>query len=198
MRLSFYVTPFFGDPSRKLITALPPDEVRLSLRSGGQPAEPGAAERIIPAGERVRITNVEFPTTAVLAERPLHTPRTLPWIYLRQTGGREELPLILLLRPEIRSDDEFVAELQRYLSDGDVAATYARWSEVVQQAVRSKTALVDMPAEALEMAWGYPAQKQISFVNGIKREEWVYWGERRRAHLADGRLVRFETRKPGG
>ncbi len=194
VRLSFYVSPFFGDASKKLISPLPPEEVRLLQRPSGEAIEPGPAERILPAGARVRITKVEFPTAVALSERPLYTPRTLPWIYLRALGEPEQVPLILVLRPEIRSSEEFLAELERYFSDTDLNATYARWSEVVQQAVRTKAAVIDMPAEALEMAWGYPDRKQISFANSVKHEEWVY-GERRKAYLADGRVVRLEPGK---
>jgi hypothetical protein len=195
LRLSFYVSPFFGDTSKKLLSPVPPDEVRLLKQASGEAIEPGLVERILPAGARVRITKVEFPTAVALTERPLHTPRTLPWIYLHALGESEQAPLILVLRPEIRSGEEFLAELDRYLSDTDLEATYARWSQVVQQAVRTKTAVIDMPAEALEMAWGYPDRKQISFANSAKHEEWVYSGERRKAYLADGRVVRLEPGK---
>jgi len=195
LRLSFYVIPFFGEASKKLLSPAPPDEVRLLQRPNGEAVDPGPAERILPAGARVRITKVEFPTAVALSERPLHTPRTLPWVYMRTLGEPEQVPLILVLRPEIRSSEEFLAELERYLSDTDLDATYTRWSQVVQHAVRTKTAVIDMPAEALEMAWGYPDRKQISFASSTKHEEWVYSGERRRAYLADGRVVRLEPGK---
>ena len=192
LRLSFYVSPFFGDTSKKLLSPVPPDEVRLLKQPSGEAVEPGPVERILPAGARVRITKVEFPNAVALAERPPYTPRTLPWIYMHALGELEQVPLILVLRAGIQSSEEFLAELDRYLSDTDLDATYARWSQVVQQAVRTKTAVIDMPAEALEMAWGYPERKQISFANSEKREEWIYAGERRKAYLADGRVVRLE------
>ncbi len=195
LRLSFYVTPFFGDASKKLITPVPPDEVRLLEQPNGKPIEPGPVESIFPAGTRVRITKVEFPTSFAVAERILYTPRTLPWIYLRAAAGRDEAPLILVLKPQMGSSGEFLAELERYLSNADLAPTYARWSDVIQQAVRTKTAIIDMPADALEMAWGYPERKQLSFADSVKNEEWVYPGDRRRAYLADGRVVRLETGK---
>ena len=192
LRLSFYVSPFFRDPSKKLLSPVPPDEVRLLKQPSGESIEPGPVERILPAGARVRITKVEFPNAVALQERPFDTPRTLPWVYLHALGESDPVPLILVLRPEIRSSEEFLAELDRYLSDTDLDASYARWSQVVQQAVRTKTAVIDMPAEALEMAWGYPERKQISFANSEKREEWIYAGEKRKAYLAEGRVVRLE------
>src|SRR5262245_7045834 len=37
LRLSYYVTPFFGDASKKLLTPLPPEEVRLLRQPTGAP-----------------------------------------------------------------------------------------------------------------------------------------------------------------
>jgi len=193
LRLSFYVMPFFGDPSKKLLATAPPEEVSLVKQPSGEPVNPGPVETILPAGTRVQITKVEFPTAVVLSERPLNTPRALPWIYLRR-GNRDGAPLILVLKADILSQEEFVAELERYLSDADLTPLLSSWSDVVQLAVRTKTAIIDMSGEALEMAWGYPDRKEISFVDSVRNEEWIY-GKRRRAYLAEGRVVQRETGK---
>ncbi len=195
LRLSYYVTPFFGDASKRLLTPVPPEQVRLLNQPSGTPINPGPVEKILPAGTRVRILKVEFPTAWVTAERILYTPRTQPWIYLEAAGSAEILPLILVLRPGIDSNEEFVAELERYLSNLDPAPILARWSETVRQAVRTKTAIVDMPAEALEMAWGYPDLKRISFFDSVKNEQWTYPDGQRVAFLADGRVARLEAGK---
>jgi len=193
LRLSFYVMPFFGDPSKKLLATVPPEEVRLVKQPSGEPLNPGPVEAILPAGTRVEITKVEFPAALALSERSLNTPRALPWIYLR-AGSRDGAPLILVLKAGIRSQEEFVAELERYLSDADLTPLMSSWSDVVQLAVRTKTAIIDMSGEALEMAWGYPDKKEISFVDSVRNEQWIY-GKQRRAYLADGRVVQRETGK---
>lgn len=195
LRLSFYVTPFFGDGSKKLLTTVPPEDVKLVNGPGGEPINPGPVETILRAGTRIRITRIEFPTAFALSDRPENTPRTQPWIYLHPVGRPNDAPLILVLRPEIRASEEFEAEVERYLSDADPSLTLSRWPETVQQAVRAKNAIIDMPAEALEMAWGYPEKKEVSFVNATKNEQWLYSGERRQAYLVDGRIVRLETGK---
>jgi hypothetical protein len=195
LRLSFYVTPFFGDTSKKLLTTVPPEDVRVMTSPRGEPVNPGPVESILRAGTKIRITKVEFPTAFAVAERPLQTPRTQPWIYLHPVGRPNDPPLILVLRPQIRASAEFEAEVERYLSHADLSFTLSRWPETVQQAVRTKTAIIDMPAEALEMAWGYPEKKRVSFVNAVKSEQWLYSGERRQAYLVEGRIVRLETGK---
>jgi len=37
LRLSYYVTPFFGDATKRLLTAVPPDEVRIALQLSVDP-----------------------------------------------------------------------------------------------------------------------------------------------------------------
>lgn len=194
LRLSYYVTPFFGDASKRLLTAVPPDEVRLLNHPNGSPVNPGAVEQIVPAGAKARITKVEFPTAWVMAERVLYTPRTQPWIYLEVEGAPKDRPLILVLRPQIKSDREFNTELERYLSREPLEPRTSDWTETTRQNVNAKKAEIDMPADALEMAWGYPERKKIRFEGSVRREEWIYADAKRVAHLADGRVVKLEPR----
>jgi hypothetical protein len=185
------VTPFFGDASKKLLTPVPPDEVRLVDHPSGEPVNPGPVQKILPAGTRVRVTKVEFPTSWVVTERVLYTPRWLPWIYLEVAGEPRTQPFILVLRSKIQSHDEFLAEVGRFLSDRDPQPVLESFSEPVREAIRKKTAVTDMPAEALEMAWGYPELKRIDAPN--RKEMWVYPGRRRIAYLVDGKLERTES-----
>jgi hypothetical protein len=191
LKLSFYVTPFFGDSTKRLLTALPPDEVRLLQSPGGQTISPGKVERILPAGTPVQIEKVEFPTSYVIPGRILYTPRTLPWIYLR-VPGESGPPLILVLRPQLRSRAEAQSELDRYLTEVDPAPLLSTYSSSVREGIRRKDALEDMPADALERAWGYPERKQVRFTEDSREEEWIYPGARRRAVLQDDRVVRLD------
>ena len=190
-KLSYYVTPFFGDASKKLLTHVPPEEVRLLNHPNGEPVNPGQVEKVIPAGRKVRILRVEFATSWAVTERLLYTPRTQPWVYLEVADEPRTHPFILVLRPKLASRDEFLAELGRFLADRDPQPLLDGFSESVREAIRKKTAVTDMPSEALEMAWGYPEIKRIDAPN--HRETWVYPGRRRIAYLVDGRLERTET-----
>jgi len=198
LRVSFYVTDFFGDASKKLITAVPPEEVRLLDHPDGRPVNPGKVEKIIPAGTRARILKVEFPTAWSMTERLAYTPRHLPWIYVSIAGEQTELPYILVLRPDLDTPDRFYNDLERYLSAHDPAQRMSQWSEPVRAAIARKEAVTDMPAEAVEMALGYPELKIINFEGPVKREEWFYAGKRRVAIVTDGRLLRVEDRAAQG
>lgn len=190
LKLSYYVTPFFGDASKKLLTPVPPEEIDWLSTPGGETVNPGKVERVLPVGTRVRIAKVEFPTAWVMTERVLYTPRDRPWVYLQVEG--EAAPLILVLRPQMKTRDEFLAELERYLTRQDPAPLLEGFSETVRAAVRSKTAVVDMPSEALEMAWGYPRTKRVTFEESVRKEEWRYAGNKRSAFLTEGRVVELK------
>lgn len=191
LKLSFFVTPFFGDASKRLLTAVPPEHVRSIDHPDGTPVNPGRVEKILPAGTRVRIRKLELPSAWVVSERVLYTPRTQPWVYL---GAREELelPLILVLRPMLKTEEELRAEIDRYLAREDPTPRMQSWSEAVREAVRTKKAIPEMPADALEMAWGYPERKRMSYAGSVRNEEWIYAGGKRLAFLGDGRVTRLE------
>lgn len=189
LKVSLYVTPFFGDATRKLLTAVPADEVRLLDNPDGTPVNPGEVERTLPAGTRVRIKAVEFPSPAVMVQRVLFTPRTLLWVTV-DIAGLRSAPLVLVLRPGLRTEAEVSTELERYLSRQDPTARLEGLSENVREAVRTKNAVADMTAEALEMAWGYPDLKRVELVGAARKEVWR-WPGKRQATLVDGRVTEF-------
>ena len=194
LRVSFYVTPFFGDGSKKLLTAWPPEEVRLLDDAGGRPLNPGGIEKILPVATRARVLKVEFPTSSVVGQRIPATPRSRPWIYLAIQGEPRGIPLVLVLREDLRTRDGFIAELERFLSTEDPSRTTNAWSESVRERVRAKAVIQDMPAEAVEMAWGYPARKELSFEQSSKKEKWIYPGGKRTVAFTDGRVTQVEAR----
>lgn len=191
LKLSYFVTPFFGDPGKKLLTPLPPDEVRLLESPSGQPISPGAVETVLPAGTPVVVDRLEFPTSLAVTERIVYTPRTQPWVYLHVVGAQKAQPLILVLRPKMKSVEEVRAELSRYLTEADPAPILAEWSKAVREGIAHKRAVLDMPAQALEMAWGYPERIVRSFGEVGRKEEWRYPGGQRKAELLEGRVVDF-------
>jgi hypothetical protein len=192
LRVSMNVTPFFGDASRRLLTPYPPEDVLLLNDTKGQPIPPGPIEAALAAGARARVRQVEFPTAWVVAERILYSPRTWPWVYVDVEGAPPGPPLVLVLPPHLKTREEFLAEVERYLAAQDLKPQLAAFPQPVQEAIRQKKALTGMPAEALEMAWGHPETIRRTMEGTLRHEEWVYPGGRRRAFLTDGRLVRVE------
>ena len=186
---SMYVTPFFGDATRALLTPWPPDEVRLLESPDGSPIAPGPVERIVPVGARAQVERLEFPSPTTMAERMLYTPRSLIWVFVKVSGAEVgPRPLVLVLRPGLRSASEVRSELERSLTLQDPGPRLQGWSEAVREAIRAKKAIPDMTAEALEMAWGLPERKRIELVGPERRETWS-WPGTRSALLVDGRVT---------
>jgi hypothetical protein len=190
LRVSVFVTPFFGDATKKLLTPVPPELVRMMEQPDGTPINPGPVEKILPVGTRVRIEKVEFPTAFVMTGRVLMTPRWDTWVIVRAEG--EPLPLVVVLPAQLATRDAFVGELERHLTHQDPTPRMEGWGEKVREAVRTKTTVFEMPAEALEMAWGYPESKSIRYEGSVRQESWSWAGGKRTAFLSDGRLVRTE------
>jgi hypothetical protein len=187
LRVSMYSTPFFKDASKRLLTPVAPELVQLLDNPDGTPITPGPVEGTWPAGARARIVKVEYPTSWVMAERVLYTPRALAWVYVELADApRGAAPFVIVLRPGIKQADEFRAELDRLLTRDDPAGRLSAFTEAVRDGVRTKTAAVDMPAEALEMTWGPPDARRIELDGTRKRETWSWAQGKRVAVLVDG------------
>jgi len=189
LRESLYVTPFFGDGTKRLLTPVPPQDVRLLEDLSGQPINPGPVEAAVPAGSTVRVRKLEFPTAFTVAERVLVTPRTQPWVFLEVEGVPGEKPLVLVLPDDADSEAEFLANVERHLTTRDLAAQLSSLPPPVREAVRAKRAVAGMSAEALRMSWGLPARIQVDYRESVRVETWTFPGERRRAVLEDGRVT---------
>ena len=191
LRVSLYQTPFFGDSTRKLLTAVPPGLVRLLDDTKGKPIDPGPVEKVFPAGTAVRIRKVEFPSALTMTERMLYTPRSLVWVFVEVAGAPKGTPTVLVLRPGLQTRAQFDTELDRYLSREAQTKRLEGFTEAVREAIRTKTAIAEMPAEALEMAWGYPESKRVELEGAQRKETWRWADGARTAELIDGRAQRF-------
>lgn len=192
LRQSMYITPFFGDASKRLLTPYPPQEVLLLNDTKGQTLNPGPIEATLPAGSKARIRKIEFPTAWAVTERILYSPRTLPWVYVDVEGAPKGPPLVFVLPGNLKTREEVLAEVGRTLATQDPATQLASFPEPVREAIRQKKSVQDMPAEALEMSWGPPEKVRRTLEGSLRNEEWIYPGGLRHAFLSDGRLVKVE------
>lgn len=189
LKLSFYATPFFGDATRRLLTPVPPEQVRLLEQPNGTPIVPGPVETVFPAGTVVRIKALDFPTAIAQTERVLMTPRTQTWVTVDIAGTPKDAPpYVLVLRPMIKDDRELDAEVDRWLSRQDPRTRLSAFSDAIQNAIAGKKIVLDMPADALEMAWGYPDRRVVALEGEKKKETWVWPGEKQ-VVLLDGKVA---------
>ncbi len=193
LRTSMHVVPFYGDATRRLLTPAEPSHLQLLNDAKGEPINPGEVEATYGAGTPVRILKVDLPGAwELMTERLLYTPRTLVWIYVAVSGRPANAPpAVLVLPPGLSTRDDFTTELERHLSRDDQTARLDSFSDAVRDAVTKKEVLIDMPAEAVEMAWGYPEKKRIELNDGRRKETWSWGNGKRTAVLLDARVQEF-------
>jgi hypothetical protein len=188
LRISYFVTPFFGDETKQLLSPINPAWLHLLEDMEGAPISPGEIEDLLPAGTPVRILKVEFPSSSTIAERVPYSPRTRTWVYVA-TQQDSPRPLILVLRNSFRDPNDFQAEFNRYLTPIDPSTQISQFSADEQAAIRTKEATLGISAEALEMALGYPETKTIAFEGDQKIETWSWSGGKKVVSLRNKRVA---------
>jgi hypothetical protein len=187
LRISYFVTPFFGDETKQLLSPVHPAWLHLLEDLDGNPVSPGDIEDLLPAGTLVRILKVEFPSSAAINKRVVYSPRTRPWVYVATQHSSK--PLVLVLRNTFESPGDFQAELNRYVTPLNPSSQLAEFSDDEQTAIRTKEATLGISAEALEMALGYPETKTLTFEGDQKTETWLWGGGKKALTLRGGRVV---------
>jgi hypothetical protein len=192
LRTSMYETAFFGDATKKLLTAVPPEQVRLLENPDGTSLSPGSIERIVKFGTAVRVQKIEFPFAATPLERVLLSPRSLAWVYVvLASDPKNALPRIVVLRPGIEDESAARVELDRFVSKEPLTGLIEEFPEAFRIALETKRVVVGMTAQMVEMAWGYPESKNIAFEGEKSIELWRWAGKRRSVKLVDARVVEF-------
>jgi hypothetical protein len=188
LRVALYLSPLWGDTDKAFLTDLPAGEIDLVETPTGSPIKPPAPERVLPPGSPVRVRDIEFPTTFVVAQRVLVTPRLHPWVHLQVQG--EDRPCILVLPQNVRNAEDVRTELERYLTGDDPGPALAALPAEVRDAVLRKDVVNGMTARAVEMAWGLPERKRVDRPAGT--EEWLWAQGKRRVYLRDDRVEQVD------
>ncbi len=193
LRVACFVTPFFHDGGKLLLTDQSPDEVDLVEKPNGEPVDPGAPIKVLPPGTPLRIQEISFPTAFVMAERTVaFTPREDPWVLLRRPDDfhRDDKPYVLVLPPDVKTAEGFRERLGEYLSPDDPTADFHALSAEIRAAVTQKTVLPGMTPHEVEMAWGYP--EQIHIDGPTRSETWTWPFQKQRAWFAGGTLAKWD------
>jgi hypothetical protein len=190
LRVAVYVSPFFDDPGRVLLSDRPVEELGALQGPDGAPVIPPPPRRVLLPGTPVFVDTVQFPTGSVLWKRSERTPRRNPWVLAWADG--ESRPAVLLLTAGTGRAEDLLAEAGRVLTEDDPTPLLRELPGPQQDAVRRKELLEGMSRAAASMAWGFPDRMVID--QGSSTEEWSWGGGDRKATFQDDRLVRF-TRK---
>lgn len=192
---SLWVSPFFRDESRRLLSFDHPSEVELLVTPEGAPISPGEAIEVLPAGTRVTVLSVDFPTTWQTISRPLMTPREQPWLALAVEGRDARTPYIVVLPPAMKTQEEATKVIDRWLAPVGIAAEVAALPEIERRMIADKKLATGVSRRALELAFGPPHTRKVHGEGTSVVEAWTWesdLGTRRTAHLRDGVVERVE------
>ena len=188
LRVAAYVAPFWEDHSKILLSDEPLGGLDLVERPDGTPVAPPSAERILLPGTALKVREVEFATSWIIAKRVLMTPRYHPWVLLDAPGERRSY--VIVLSQTAASADEVRTELDRLLSTDDPSSLYLSLPVEQRDAISRKELLDGMSPRAVEMAWGFPERRRID--RPAATEEWIWPDGKRKAFFQEERLQRWD------
>ena len=188
LRVAAYVAPFWEDNSKLLLSDEPLGGLDLVERPDGTPVAPPTAERILPPGTALKVREVEFATSWIIAKRVLMTPRYHPWVLLDAPGERRSY--VIVLSQTAASADEVRTELDRILSTDDPSSLYLSLPVEQRDAISRKELLDGMSPRAVEMAWGFPERRRID--RPAATEEWIWPDGKRKAFFQEERLQHWD------
>lgn len=201
LKQSMYAGPFYDDDRFRLIDPRPFAELDYLRTAEGDPITPPPAEGIIPAGTRVRVERVAFPTGDNVFQRPLFTPRYTTWVYLRVARARGDVTLerperhILLLPAFLDDKESFDRWFDALLGADDPNPWIRSLPEEQQRGIFEKRPVVGMDYEALTAAMGFPDRltRDVVTRNGRSMTVEVAIYGATSVVLEDGRVVRVST-----
>lgn len=180
-RQSMYVGQFYDDDRYRLVHPRRFEELTYLRTVEGDAIPPAAAEGIIPAGTRVRVERIEWPTGEVVFRRPLYTPRYTTWVVLRVAADRgpevtveREQRHILLLPGGIVDGESFDLWFDASLTQEDPNPWLLSLPEEQQHAISLKRAVAGMDYDALTAALGFPDSITRDVVEGGTREVAIF------------------------
>ncbi|MFZ9888757.1 MAG: hypothetical protein ACO3JL_14755 [Myxococcota bacterium] len=162
LKQSMYAGPFWDDDRYRLLSPFPFDRVEAVLSPEGEPLLPPAHDSIVPAGTRVRVERVVFPTGDAVFRRPLYPPRYATWVYLRVANTRGDTRLeheqrhILLLPAHIKDISGFDTWFEAALTADDPNPWIRSLESSQRLGIEQKRAVAGMDYEALAAALGAP------------------------------------------
>jgi len=169
LKQSLYFGQFYDDNRYFLVNPSPFDEVMYLKMPDGQNVLPPDTKSIIPVGTKVTVQAIEWPDLHNYLNRPIFTPRSMPWMKLRFALDRGQ---VSLLRPQtfiyllpINADnaDQFETWFHSIFSETDTNAWFLGLTPEVQKAVLEKRVVKGMPREALVAALGEPHSWENGF-----------------------------------
>ncbi len=181
LKQSLFHGKFYDDDTRSLADPRAFKDLRLMTSPDGDIIIPPPPQGILPAGTKVEVLDVEFPTSAAIVKRPLFTPRYNVWVLMKVGRFAGDVDFfrpgeyIVVLPTTVRSVDAIGASLEVLLSPKPLDDWLARRSEEARLAIFEKRAEQGLSYEELVAALGLPEQIHRRF-EGEQRIETARFG----------------------
>ena len=162
LKQSLYAGQFYDDDRYQLLFPRPFEELKYVKTVDGDYILPPAAKEIIPAGSKVVITKIEWPSRGVIFNRPILSPRNWPWIYLRVARDRgpvttlRDSTYIMILPENITDEKSFNQWKKSYLDKEDPNEWLLSYEKNILFGILHKKPVLGMDYQALMATLGQP------------------------------------------
>lgn len=203
LKQSMYAGGFWDDDRYRLLSPRPFDEIGYLRTPEGERLTPPPADSVVPAGTRVRVERVAFPTGDQVFRRPLYTPRYTTWVFLRVAKTRGDTPFehqkrhVLLLPAYLNDEESFDRWFGAALDEVDPNPWIRSLPSEQRLGIEQKRAIVGMDYDALTAALGFPDQltrKRVDKDGGEETMEVAIYGATS-VVLEDGVVIRVDDPK---
>ncbi len=190
LKTSSYYGDLYDENERWLLSPYPFADTYHIVDTDGAPIHPTGQRGIAPAGSTFRITRIEFPDMAAMAQRMLTTPRYNPWVYLEPVDGpslegRSAFIVVLPMDLETEAGVE-TALAERFGSADGVSVWLSERSPTIRAAIKHKDAKAGMSEEELRAAWGQP---MLWFQENDHGGAKVAWYRSKEVWMVDGKVT---------
>lgn len=162
LKQSLYVGQFYDDDRYELLYPRPFDQLTYLRTIEGDPIPPPPARGIVPAGTRVRVESIKWPTGQEVFARPIYTPRYTTWVFLRVGAERGKTNLerpkrhVLIMPGGIPDQETFNHWFGAFLVEEDPNVWLDQLPESVREGVLDKQPVLGMDYDTLTAAMGFP------------------------------------------
>jgi hypothetical protein len=204
LKVSFYVTYFFHEDTAWLLSDRTPESSDFVSPMDQTRLMPDEPLGILPVGTLLRVEKIGWPTGLTMVGREPVSPRDCPWVYLRPvesgtTAARlsDGKPFILVLRGDLRTRDDALTEINRYLTTQNPTPELHNLSTAIVDAVEHKMLIAGMAPEQVQQAWGYPERIRIDAPK--RTQQWTWPTGKQQAWFQEELLVKWDDNgKLGG
>lgn len=201
LKQSLYSGQFYDDNRYQLLYPRPFEELKYVKTVDGDFILPPAAKEIIPAGSKVIISKIEWPSAGVIFNRPILSPRNWPWVYLRVARDRgpvttlRDQTYIMILPENITDEASFNHWKNTYFAKQDPNEWLLSYDKKILSGILHKKPIMGMDYQALTATLGQPnhLKKELITEDGQKITKEIATYEAVVIILENGLITKIEN-----